>query len=580
MNTGSAATTYTDNKVSAHKRYAYRVKAINSEGPGGQSNYVNVETPAAPTGLTVSSVSHDSVTLTWDDPGDTSITGYQVLRRPRDGEEYEDGKGSTTFVAIENDTGSSATSYTDASVTPRTRYVYRVKAKNVAGLGPRSSYANTETNQAPTPQPTPVPTAPARPTGLTAEAVAHNSVTLTWDDPGDTSITGYQVLRRPRDGEEYEDGKGSTTFVAIENDTGSSATSYTDISVTPHTRYVYRVKAKNGGGLGPRSSYVNVETSVAPSGAQSVPAKPAGLVASSALDNSVTFGWDDPGDSSITHYKALRREGDSGSFTTIEENTGSSDAAYTDTTVSAETAYEYRVIAVNGSGESPESDSLSVETLPAPSFGFVLVPEPEPEEDPIAAQQIQETDIPAGYGTVFTATMTVGERTVSGDAHAGFSTQGNGAISSTTFSIAGVNYDLERFEQVFSGIVANAGFWLDVGGRLPDDALLLVDNERVRVGVGAYTAGVHKFSDQTFPDWMNGQTLEIRILGPVYDETTNDFSAGIASRATSGSACPERRRSTDNSTKTGSASPWRPARSIASTCWGRIRATANCATRI
>ena len=354
-------------------------------------------------------------------------------------------------------------------------------------------------------------------------------MTLTWDDPGDTSITGYQVLRRPRDGEEYKDGKGSTTFVAIENDTGSSATSYTDISVTPHTRYVYRVKAKNGGGLGPRSSYVNVETSEAPEGVQSVPAKPAGLVASSVLDNSVTFEWDDPGNSSITHYKVLRREGDSGSFTAIEDSTGSADAAHTDATVSAETGYEYRVIAVNGSGESPESDSLSVQTLPAPSSGSVVVPETEPEEDPIAAQQILETDIPAGYGTVFTATMTLGERTVGGDDHVGFSTQGNGAISSTTFSIAGVNYDLERFEQVFSGIVNNAGFWLDVGGRLPDDAVLLVDNERVRVGLGDYTAGAHRFSDQTFPEWRNGQTREIRILGPVYDETTNDFSAGIAS---------------------------------------------------
>ena len=30
--------------------------------------------PAAPTGLTVGSASHDAVSLTWDDPGNDSIT--------------------------------------------------------------------------------------------------------------------------------------------------------------------------------------------------------------------------------------------------------------------------------------------------------------------------------------------------------------------------------------------------------------------------------------------------------------------------------------------------------------------------
>ena len=37
--------------------------------------------PATPARPTVASVSHDSVSITWTDPGDSSITGYQVLRR-------------------------------------------------------------------------------------------------------------------------------------------------------------------------------------------------------------------------------------------------------------------------------------------------------------------------------------------------------------------------------------------------------------------------------------------------------------------------------------------------------------------
>ena len=198
--------------------------------------YVQAAGPAAPTGLTASAVAHDSVTLSWDDPGDSSITGYRILRRDVANQDPGD------FSTVELNTGSAATTYTDNKVSAHKRYAYRVKAINSEGPGGQSNYVNVETPAAPV-----SPSAPAAPTGLTVSSVSHDSVTLTWDDPGDTSITGHQVLRRPRDGEEYEDGKGSTTFVAIVNDTGSSATSYTDASVTPHTRYVYRVKAKNGG---------------------------------------------------------------------------------------------------------------------------------------------------------------------------------------------------------------------------------------------------------------------------------------------------------------------------------------------
>ena len=163
-----------------------------------------------------------------------------MLRRSRDGDEYEDGEGAAEFLAIVDDTGSAATTYTDTSVTARTRYVYRVKARNSEGLGPQSSYLNVET---------PAPPPPAAPTGLAVSSAAHDSVALTWDDPSDSSITGYQVLRRSRDGDEYGDGRGAAEFVAIADDTGSSATTYTDTSVTARTRYIYRVKARNPRGL-------------------------------------------------------------------------------------------------------------------------------------------------------------------------------------------------------------------------------------------------------------------------------------------------------------------------------------------
>ena len=269
--TASSATSYTDTSVTAHTRYVYRVKAINPAGLGARSSYLNVETsdapaaqtaPAAPTGLSASSVTHDAVSLAWDDAGDTTISGYQVLRRSRDGDTYRDGRGAWEFVAVVADTASPATSYTDTTVTARTRYVYRVKAINPAGLGARSSYANVETPDAPTAPA--AQTAPAAPTGLSASSVSYDAVSLAWDDAGDTTISGYEVLRRSRDGDTYRDGRGAWEFVAIVADTASPATSYTDTTVTAHTRYVYRVKAINPAGASPRSSYLNIETLDAP----------------------------------------------------------------------------------------------------------------------------------------------------------------------------------------------------------------------------------------------------------------------------------------------------------------------------
>ena len=93
---------------------------------------------------------------------------------------------------------------------------------------------------------------PSAPTGLTATVNGNGSITLTWTDPGDDTITGYQILRRrPAEGE-------GTLAVYVAN-TGSDDTTYTDTGVTAGTKHVYRIKAINSAGTGPRSSYVNVD---------------------------------------------------------------------------------------------------------------------------------------------------------------------------------------------------------------------------------------------------------------------------------------------------------------------------------
>ena len=325
-------------------------------------------TPDRPQNLTIGSFTHESVSLSWDDPGDDSITGYQILRRVR-------GPGPG-FEAIVDDTGSAATTYVDTSVVAEERYTYRVKAINPGGLSPQSSYANVDVPAA-TPEP------PAKPQGLTIGSVTHESVSLSWDDPGDDSITGYQILRRVR-------GPGPG-FEAVVDDTGSAATTYVDTSVATEERYTYRVKAINPGGLSPQSSYANVDVPAVP-----VPAQPQNPVAlalevvktdGSPSELSVELSWDDPGDDSITGYRILRRvRADGTDFAVISENTGTAGTSFSDATVEPETAYAYRVQAVNPGGPSPASADANIDT-PA------LTPPHEPTPDPTPEPQKGEGGI-------------------------------------------------------------------------------------------------------------------------------------------------------------------------------------------
>ena len=199
------------------------------------------EPPAKPTGLSATA-SHDRVVLTWDGPQDDSITGYVILRRVREND--VGGK----FSELVPDPGSTATTYTDDTVAASTTYTYRIKAINQHGVSERSRWFHIDTPAAPV---------PAKPTGLSATAT-HDQVVLTWDDPGDDSITGYVILRRHR----YDDPKGH--FDELVADTGTAATTYTDDTVAAETSYTYRIKAINGAGPGKRSRWSHIDTPAAP----------------------------------------------------------------------------------------------------------------------------------------------------------------------------------------------------------------------------------------------------------------------------------------------------------------------------
>ena len=97
-------------------------------------NLKNNTRPLAPQNLSVTQNSNGYLVLRWNKPHDTSIIGYQILRR----RPLMEGDKLSVYVA---NTATTDTTYTDRNVESGTIYVYRVKARNAAGLlSPQSNF--------------------------------------------------------------------------------------------------------------------------------------------------------------------------------------------------------------------------------------------------------------------------------------------------------------------------------------------------------------------------------------------------------------------------------------------------------
>ena len=361
--TGSAATGYTDTTVAAGLTYTYRIKAINEHGTSERSRWSHIDTPAAPAqeeeqaseppdkprGLEATAT-HDSVTLTWDDPQDDSITGYVILRRIPG----VDPEGQ--FDEMVPNTGSAATTYTDDTVSAETRYTYRIKAINGYGTSERSRWYHINVPAAPGQEAQQATEPPAPPTGLSAEVVAHDSVTLTWDAPNDASVSGHVVLR-------LDFVQSDLATLAV--DTGTTATSYTDDTVEPDTLYFYYAQAINARGESELSHYAVAHTPADPNPAPvEPPARPTGLESAAASDL-VLLSWADPQDDSVTGYRILRADivdGVQGEFAVLIEDTGTAETSYADDTVENGRVYVYRVLAIGPGGVSEPSREVRVRT--------------------------------------------------------------------------------------------------------------------------------------------------------------------------------------------------------------------------
>jgi chitodextrinase len=279
--------------------------------------------PAAPTGLTATSVTPSSVALSWN-ASTSSVAGYTVYRN-----------GASIGTAT------TSTTYTDSTVAVSTTYTYAVDAFDAsANHSPQSaSISVTTPAQADT-----IP--PTVPTGLVA-TVSAKQVNLAWNASTDNvGVTGYTI---------YRNGAALATV------SGSTLT-YSDTTVASITTYSYTVDAFDAAGNhSAQSAAVSVTT---PDWVP--PSVPTGLTATSAkTPPSVTLSWNASTDNvGVTGYTVYRN---GAALATVSGST----LTYTDTTVVIGGSYSYTVDAFDAAGNHSAQSAPVAANVPSGAAKFV-----------------------------------------------------------------------------------------------------------------------------------------------------------------------------------------------------------------
>ena len=146
ISTGGKSTSYTVTGLTNGETYRFRVRAVNSVGPGAESKPARATpatVPGAPRNLTLTSGSQYMM-LIWERPADNGglpITGYEHIQKEEDG-------SFGTWTAIDNSAPGEAndTSYAVTDLKNGTIYSFMVRAVNALGPGDPSAEATAEVN--------------------------------------------------------------------------------------------------------------------------------------------------------------------------------------------------------------------------------------------------------------------------------------------------------------------------------------------------------------------------------------------------------------------------------------------------
>jgi fibronectin type 3 domain-containing protein len=296
-----------------------------------------------PTGLSVSSVTSDSITLSWN--AVTGATGYFVYRAT---------SSDSTYTKI---TTSAVTefSYTDTGRTASKTYYYKVSSNSGAGEGAQSAYISTTT-------------VPPEPTVTAGDA----QLMVSW-----TAVDGAIA---------YEVWTGTVNNSAAATKYGAdiSGLSATISGLNNGTTYYVWIKVRSSEGTGGFSA-----------GGSGTPLAPSGnLQATTQSVDSIRISWDASIDG--VSYQVYRSDTSGGEYAPIGT---SSTTFYTNTGLSEGTTYYYKVSTVKGNSESAlSSPAVSATTQIGTSSTITLAIQND------VAISTQSVSIPRGQSRIFQVT--------------------------------------------------------------------------------------------------------------------------------------------------------------------------------
>ncbi|MBQ3378564.1 MAG: leucine-rich repeat protein, partial [Clostridia bacterium] len=269
------ATTYVDSTIEEGETYYYAVSSLLEGMDNGERVKVSggITVPYTPKPVTIGSVEAENgnVTINWSAmPGADS---YSVYKRVR---------GGIWTTVVSNTT---STNYIDSSVEPGKTYEYTVRSC-VNGVY-STSYDDTAESI----------TVPYDPVPITISDIsyANGEVTLSWT--GVTGMDGYRIYRKTGSGK-------WTTIVA-----STTATSYTDTTVTEGTTYSYTLRSNVG------SAWSKGYDATAATITANPPAdpQPVTITSISYADGAVSLAWQ--AQDGVDGYRIYRKTG-SGKWTT------------------------------------------------------------------------------------------------------------------------------------------------------------------------------------------------------------------------------------------------------------------------
>ncbi|MGV3719337.1 MAG: fibronectin type III domain-containing protein [Actinomycetota bacterium] len=335
--TTAPAATYQDaTGLSPNTTYTYRVTATNATGDSAPSNEASGMTlpnpPTTPSGVMVLTVSQSSLRVNWTDASNNE-TGFKIERSPT-------GMGGWQQVGA---TGMNTQTFLDQGLLAGTTYFYRVIATNTGGDSAPSTVASGTT----------LPNPPAAPSGLTvtvpAAPAGASQLVLNWNDNSNNE-TGFKVERST-------DNFGAPANTTLVTTTAAGATTYTNTGLAADTIYYYRVRATNAAGDSGNSNVANGRTLPV------APAAPSALTVTPLSSTSLRIDWTD--NSANEDSFKLERSPDGVTFNQIATPVANS-TSYTDSGLTADTEYHYRVRASNTGGDSGYSNVDSGTTFPLP----------------------------------------------------------------------------------------------------------------------------------------------------------------------------------------------------------------------